>query len=57
MKLFKCHSRILVRSNFFTQRVINSWNSLSADIISSNTVKQFKAKLDKDWDMDLNKGS
>jgi len=51
MKLFKCHSRVLVRSNYFTQKVINSWNSLSDDIISSNTVGQFKAKLDKDWEL------
>ena len=51
MKLFKSHSRLLVHSNFFTQRVINSWNNLSDEIISSNTVGQFKAKLDKDWEL------
>jgi len=51
MKLFKFHSRVLVGSNFFTQRFINSWNSLSDDIITSNTVGQFKAKLDKDWEL------
>jgi len=50
MKLFESHSRLLVRSNFFTQRVINSCNSLSDEIISSNTVGQFKVKLDKDWE-------
>ena len=38
MRLFKCHSRVVVCSNFFTQRVIN-------------TVGQFKAKLDKDLDI------
>ena len=50
MKLFKSHSRLLGHSNFFTQRVINRWNSLSDEIISSNTVGQIKAKLDKDWE-------
>ena len=28
MKLFKSHSRLNIRSNFFAQRVIGSWNSL-----------------------------
>jgi len=45
MKLFKSHySRLIVHSNFFTQRVINSWNNLTDEIISSNTVGQFKSK-------------
>jgi len=35
----------------FLHRVINSWNSLSDEIIFSNTVGQFKAKLDKDWEL------
>ena len=42
--------KLLVRSNFFTQRVINSWNNLPDKIISCNTVRQFKAKLDRDWE-------
>jgi len=38
--------------------LINSWNSLTDEIISSNTVGQFKAKLDKaGLAMDLNIGS
>ena len=48
MKLFKSHSRLPVRSNFFTKRVINSCNSLSDLIIFSSTVGQFKVKLDKE---------
>ena len=50
MKLFKPHSRLNVRSNFFTQRVINLWNNLPKEIVSTNTVASFKAKLDKCWD-------
>ena len=46
--LYEFHSRLLFRSKLFTQRVINNWNSL---IISSNTVGQFKNKLDKDWEL------
>jgi len=49
MKLFKHQCRINLRANFFTQRVIDSWNSLSDEIVSSSTVGRFKAKLDKEW--------
>ena len=50
MKLFKFILDYLFIPIFFTQRVINSWNSLSDEIIFSNTVGHFKAKLDKDWE-------
>ena len=46
MKLFKSHSRLNIHSNFFTQRVIGSWNSLPD---KANSVGVFKAKLDKYW--------
>ena len=45
MKLFKSHSKL----NFFTQRVIGSWNSLPGEIVTANSVGVFKAKLDKYW--------
>ena len=44
MKLFKSYARLNVCSNFFTQRVINSWNSVPEEIVSSSTVGLFKAK-------------
>ena len=50
MKLFKPYSRLNVRSNFFTQRVVNHWNNLPKQVVSTNTVASFKAKLDKYWD-------
>ena len=28
MKLFKSYNRLNTRANFFTQRIINNWNSL-----------------------------
>ena len=46
MKLFKSHSRLNIHFNFFTQRVIGSWNSLPDE---ANNVGFFKAKLDKYW--------
>ena len=44
------YARLKVCSNFFTQQVINSWNSLPEEIVSSNTIGLFKAKLDKYWE-------
>ena len=49
MKLFKKLSRPLLRSNFFTQRVINTWNSLPAEVVSAPTISTFKASLDNYW--------
>ena len=34
---------------FFAIRVIDDWNSLPEDIISTKTVLQFKTKLDIYW--------
>ena len=33
------------RKYFFSNRVVNSWNSLSADVKMSNSVKEFKKKI------------
>ena len=59
MKLFKPHSRLNVRSNFITQRVVNHWNNLPKEIVSINTVASFKASLTSTGTaqaMDVNKG-
>ena len=44
-KLFKFRSRLLVRHNFFTNRVVNLCNSLPADVISAPTMALFKKNL------------
>ena len=33
--------------NFFTYKIASSWNKLPADVVNSNTVDEFKKKLDK----------
>ena len=38
-----------VRFNFFTNRVVNDWNSLPQRVIEANTTENFKAKLDEWW--------
>ena len=34
---------------FFTNRIINAWNSLHADIVTSSTLNQFKNKIDRHY--------
>ena len=36
------------RKNFFTQRVIHPWNTLSSDTVNSTTVEMFKGRYDKE---------
>ena len=48
-KLYKQRSNKSIRQNFFAIRVIDDWNSLPEDIISTKTVLQFKTKLDIYW--------
>ena len=44
------HSRVSkldIRHNFFTNRVITPWNNLPNHVIKSKTVKQFKDSYDR----------
>ena len=44
-KLYKKHCRLDARKYFFSQRIINEWNSLPEEIVNSLSVNEFKAKL------------
>ena len=33
--------------NFFTYKIATTWNKLPVEIVNSNTVEEFKKKLDK----------
>lgn len=48
-KLFKPRPQLLIRSKFFTNQVIDIWNSLSPHVINSQSVYTFKNKLDDYW--------
>ena len=48
-KIFKPHSQCLTRSNFFSNRVINDWNSLPTNIVNANSINNFKSLLDEHW--------
>ena len=45
--LLKGRCRLELRSNFFSQRVVNTWNSLPTSIQNSESVNAFKYKYDK----------
>ena len=47
LKLNKQRSRLNIRYNNFSQRVINAWNRLPERVISSTTVNGFKNILDR----------
>ena len=48
-KLKKTRFTKTIRQHFFSNRVINNWNSLSEDIVNAPSVDSFKNKLDKYW--------
>ena len=50
-KLFKPRVNTTIRQHFFNSRVINYWNNLPQDIVSTKLTPTFKLKLDKYWDL------
>ena len=38
-----------LRKYYFTNRVVNAWNSLPNEIVKASSTNQFKNKLDKFW--------
>ena len=48
LKLYKKPARLQLRANFFTQRVVNEWNSLPSNVILSPTITLLQ-KLDMNW--------
>lgn len=45
-KLFKSRSVKLCRRNFFSQKIVDNWNSLPQELIDSTSVDVFKRRLD-----------
>ena len=48
-KLFKYHTNSYARLNFYSNRVINDWNSLPQSIVDSPSVNEFKMLLDRHY--------
>lgn len=45
-KIKKQQCNLNLRKNFFSHRVVNFWNSLPADVVNSDNLNIFKARLD-----------
>lgn len=48
-KLAKPQAKTTARRNSFSVRVINEWNALPSEVVSADTLNQFKANLDRHW--------
>ena len=48
-EIIKQRSRLEIRKHFFSQRVVNTWNSLQAHVVEAETLNSFKNRLDKVW--------
>ena len=57
LKLFKRRSRLLVRANSFSHRVVDNWNSLTEDIVNAPSLNAFKSRLNRFWREHPNKFS
>jgi len=52
-KLVKDRSRLDTRKFFFSQRVVNGWNGLQAEVINSTSVNSFKNAYDRYYCKDM----
>ena len=48
-RIFKKHSRLNTRKCFFSQRVVNVWNSLPENVVCAQSVNSFKHLLNEHW--------
>ena len=48
-RIFKTHSRLLIRKNSFSQRIVDRWNSLPEDVVNAHSVNSFKNSLNIFW--------
>ena len=47
LRLLKKRCNLVVRSSFFSQRIVNVWNSLPNEVVEAESVNTFKNRLDK----------
>ena len=52
LKLLKPRASTTLRLNSFSNRVINPWNSLSEEVISTDSLNSFKDRLENEWKSD-----
>ena len=49
LKVTKKRCRLHVRSNYFSHRVVNLWNSLPENTVTAPNLNCFKSRLDAHW--------
>ena len=49
LKLFKRRSRLKIRANSFSNRVVDVWNSLSEQVVQAPSLNCFKSRLNNWW--------
>ena len=49
-KLLKPRCNTSFRLRQFSQRIVNDWNNLPGDVISSKSVDAFKINVDRHWE-------
>ena len=49
LKLNKVRNNTNRRIMFYSQRIVDEWNSLSEEVVMSQTLNCFKNRLDKFW--------
>ena len=52
-KLYPTRANLEIRRRFFSMRVVQPWNSLAEDTVSSSTLSAFKRNLHRDLDQQL----
>ena len=48
-KLLLKRCRYELRTNFFSNRIVNMWNSLPDYVVMSDTINTFKNRFDSHW--------
>ena len=48
-RVFKEHAVKLIRSRSFSERIVNDWNNLPADLVEATSLNIFKNRLDELW--------
>jgi hypothetical protein len=49
LKLLKIRTTKTIRHQYFSNRIVNDWNSLPESVISAPSLNSFKARIDKHW--------
>ena len=55
LKLKTQYSRLKLRHDFFSLRIVEPWNSLPESVISAPSINSFKNRLDHHWEKDIYK--